>query len=36
MTAIERALEERWEDLHLLLQEVTIEQGEIMIVLVKN
>ena len=36
MTAVERALEERWEDLHLLLQEVTIEQGEIMIVLVKN
>ena len=36
ITAIERALEERWEDLHLLLQEVTIEQGEIMIVLVKN
>lgn len=36
MTAIERALEERWEDLHLLLQEVTIEQGEIMIVLAKN
>jgi hypothetical protein len=36
MTAIERALEERWEDLHLLLQEVTIKQGEIMIVLVKN
>jgi hypothetical protein len=36
ITAIERALEERWEDLHLLLQEVTIEQGEIMIVLAKN
>jgi hypothetical protein len=36
MTAVERALEERWEGLHLLLQEVSIEQGEIMIVLVKN
>jgi len=36
ITAVERALEERWEDLHLLLQEVNIEQGEIMIVLVKN
>jgi len=36
ITAIERALEERWKDLHLLLQEVNIEQGEIMVVLVKN
>jgi hypothetical protein len=35
-TAVERALEERWENLHLLLHEVTIEQGEIMVVLVKN
>jgi hypothetical protein len=35
-TAIERALEERWENLHLSLHEVTIEQGEIMVVLVKN
>lgn len=36
INAVERALEERWENLHLLLQEVTIEQGEIMVVLVKD
>ena len=34
--AVERALEERWENLHLSLYEVTIEEGEIMVVLVKN
>lgn len=36
INAVERALEQRWENLHLLLQEVTIEQGEIMVVLVKD
>lgn len=36
MTAIERALEERWDDLHLELQEVDIEPGEITIMLVKK
>lgn len=36
MTALERALEERWDDLHLELQEVDIERGEITITLVKK
>lgn len=36
MTALERALEERWDDLHLELQEVDIEPGEITITLVKK
>jgi len=36
MTAIERAMEERWEDLDVVLQEVTIEPGEIIITLVKE
>ncbi|TEU03112.1 MAG: hypothetical protein E3J24_04575 [Dehalococcoidia bacterium] len=36
MTALERALEERWDDLHLELQEVDIEHGEITITLVKK
>jgi hypothetical protein len=35
MTAIEQATEERWDDLHLLLREVTIEQGKIIITLEK-
>jgi len=36
MTALERALEERWDDLHLELQEVDIKRGEITITLVKK
>lgn len=36
MTALERALEEQWDDLHLELQEVDIEPGEITITLVKK
>ena len=36
MTALERALEERWDDLHLELQEVDIEHGDITITLVKK
>jgi hypothetical protein len=36
VTALERAMEERWDELDVALQEVTIEQGEINITLVKE
>jgi hypothetical protein len=36
VTALERATEERWDELDVVLQEVTIKQGELSIILVKN
>ena len=36
VTALERATEERWDELDVALQEVTIEQGELSVLLVKN
>lgn len=36
VTALERATEERWDELDVALQEVTVEQGELSIILVKN
>jgi hypothetical protein len=36
VTALERATEERWDELDVALQDVTIEQGELSIILVKN
>jgi len=36
MTALERATEERWDELDVALQEVTIEEGEIDVILVKK
>jgi hypothetical protein len=36
VTALERATEERWDELDVVLQEVTVKQGELSIILVKN
>lgn len=36
VTALERATEERWDELDVALQEVTIAQGELSIILVKK